>query len=276
MPYSYFDQAEITSYKDAVTWFAKCRSPEKGRPLKKWARVFKTGDTFEFKFGDRTFATLTPDNILTFPCTVGEMRRMSITFSQASYRALPVLFMRLATGRYAIEHSLSVDNRSQGNRYGNMREHSPEYFQSIQFDMNTGACINQRPRLTESVNTEARKTWLNKLRKFKRGIKVRAKMGVIEGICQQVAVERSKNLTTWSQPDWSSDAWSNMLYTAMNEEQFPTELLCGFVMSSRVSYWRQENPTSVSMLDAMDSVLQQLSVELRRKFGVFDQGECDE
>lgn len=276
MGYQYFNEAEITSYKDAAACFAKARKPDAGRPIKQWVRLFKVGDNYEFRFNDMPFAILSPDNILTFPRTPNEMSRMSITFSQASYRVIPVLFQRIATGRYAIEHSLTVDKRLRGNsRYASLRENACEYFAGIQFDMETGACINKRPRLTDCVDDAARKVWLTKLRKFKQGMKVRAKMGVLETICQQVTAERARDRNTWSQPNWSSDTWIDLLYTAMNEEQFPTELLRGFAMSCRISVWRHENPTTKATLEAVESVLNKLSVDLRKRFGVFANGESN-
>jgi hypothetical protein len=276
MPANFYQAALIKTYEDATKWFATARNPIIGKPLKKWARVYKVGDTFEFRFGNTTFAQLTPDNILTFPLTVMEMKVMSITFSQASHRALPILFQRIATGRYAIEHTLASDERFNGGSvWLNLKREAPEYFQGIKFDMNTGKCLNQRPRITDAVNDAARKEWLSKLRKFKRGMKLRAKIGAIQTICQQVAIERDATGNTWSQPDWSNEVWLNMLYTSIRDEQYTTDLIRGFVMSSRVSYWRRENPTPVSTLEAVDSVCNLLSVELRRKFGVFEQGEND-
>jgi len=275
MSYSYYKDAKIKSYKEAAAWFAKGRKPEAGRALANWCRVFKVGDAFHFQGPYNTiFAVLTPDNVMTFPRTPAEMARISITFSQASHRTVPFLFMRLSTGRYIIEHSLTVDK--QYGRYTNMRENAPEYFAGIQFDMAVGKCLNKRPRLADSIDDAARKVWLAQLRKFKRGMKVRSKMGVLQTICDQVSAERSTNRASWSQPDWTSDTWTTMLYTAIKEEQFPTELLRGFVMSSSISYWRKESPTPASTLDAVESVVNKLSIELCKRFGVFTHGADNE
>lgn len=265
----YFPQAEITSYQDAYSWFARCRKPEDGRPLRKWCRVFKVGDTFEFRLGKTVFAVLTPDNVMTFPLTASEVKRVSITLSSSLQRALPFLFQRLAMGRYLVAHSLSVDNRSTDGWVGYyMRHEALEYFAGIQFNMTNGECLNPRPRLTESINTQARKQWVQASRDFRKGIAVRAKLGVFDGLCQRVQVDRRSG--HYKAPDWDNPQWQNMLYEAMRDGQYPMELLSAFVQSTSVSWWRKEAPSAKAVVLTVENLIKRLNVELRRSFGVFD------
>ena len=119
------------------------------------------------------------------------------------------------------------------------------------------------------VDVERRRVWLSSLRKFKRGVKIRAKLGVIEHICQQVATER-KGQQTWDAPQWEHDRWITLLYTSIRDDEYPTELLVGFVKTAEVSFFNPKmQPTVVSTLNAVDYVCKQLSKQLRSKFGVF-------
>ena len=117
------------------------------------------------------------------------------------------------------------------------------------------------------ADTEKRREWLRALRAFKKGMLVRAKMGVLDSICQQVVAE-SAVVTIWKKPDWDDDIWVTMLYTAIKDKQFPTELLRGFAQSGRLSMYgfRTDRVTTLAI---METVCTRLSLRLRQKFGVF-------
>jgi len=108
---------------------------------------------------------------------------------------------------------------------------------------------------------------------FKRGLKVRAKLGVLDTICQDVMAERklTKTRYDWVQPDWSNEKWIDLLFNSIKNNQHPTELLQGFVQSVRTYHYTTINKETT--LHAADSVCAELSVQLRRKFGVFGDGE---
>ena len=116
------------------------------------------------------------------------------------------------------------------------------------------------------ADTEKRREWLRALRAFKKGMLVRAKMGVLDSICQQVVAE-SAVITIWKKPDWDHDIWVTMLYTAIKDNQFPTELLRGFAQSARLMHnFRTDRVTTLAV---METVCTRLSLRLRQKFGVF-------
>ena len=151
-----------------------------------------------------------------------------------------------------------------------MRERSPELFAGIQFDMLSGKCLNPQIKPTSVVNSAAKTEWLRALRRFKHGMKIRAKIGVLDSLCQQVASERSRDRNTWAMPDWTHSDWSDLLHTSIKNNDYPATLLKGFIMSAPSSYWRSEPPTVAGTLAAVDDVCNELSVEMRRRFGVFD------
>jgi len=276
MPASYwYNQAEIKSYDDAKALFKRARKPAEGKPVKSWTRLFKNGDCFELRCDYTTLAVIKPDNTITFPLSISNAKGTANTLASSLYRVLPFMWMRLGKGRYAIEHTKVLDDyvKAKGLSYywgSYMRDKSPELHSGLKFNLLTGECLNARSKPNGDVNKIARSAWLTALRGFKRGIQIRAKIGVIDGLCQQVVAERGASRDRWQQPDWSHDQWTEMLFTAIKNNEFSTELLKGFVMSSKVSYWRHETPTTKSTLEAVDNICDELSIELRRRFGVFD------
>lgn len=119
------------------------------------------------------------------------------------------------------------------------------------------------------INEAKRKFWLRSLRRFKYGIKVRAKLGVLQTICEQVGAER-KGKRGWDAPQWQHDRWITLLYTCIKDNQFPPELLIGFVKTAEVTFMASKTqPTVAATLDVVDDVCKTYSIELRQKFGVF-------
>lgn len=119
------------------------------------------------------------------------------------------------------------------------------------------------------VDDAKRKEWLRSLRRFKYGMKVRAKLGVIQTFCEQVAAER-KGKQTWDAPQWEHDRWTTLLYTCIRDNEFPPELIIGFVKTAEVTFLNpRKQPTVEGTLDAMNEVCRDLSVALRTKFEVF-------
>lgn len=269
----------VTSYDQAAALFAKARDPQKGKPVKRWCRLFKHGDTYQLRMDylDTLIAVFRPDNTLEIVADRKAMRMHSATLTGALHKAIPVMLCRVGVGRYMVASTKAVDAVNDRTICGNqkVRRVGSELFEGIKFDLNTAmdVCINPKPDVTVSLDPEKRKVWLRSLKAFKRGVAVRVKLGVFEPLCNQVASRRAAN-KTWEKPDWHSEQWTNMLYESIRDQQFSTELLTGFVQTAYVSYWRQEQPTPQKAYSAMESVITDLSVELRRKFGVF--GEHNE
>jgi hypothetical protein len=119
------------------------------------------------------------------------------------------------------------------------------------------------------IDDDKRREWLRALRRFKYGIKVRAKLGVLQTICEQVGAER-KGKRGWDAPQWQHDRWVTLLYTCIKDNQFPPELLIGFAKTAEVTFMASKTqPTVISMLAVVDALCKMYSKELRQKFGVF-------
>jgi len=120
-----------------------------------------------------------------------------------------------------------------------------------------------------SIDEDKRREWLRALRRFKYGIKVRAKLGVLKSICEQVAAER-KGKQQWDAPQWEHDRWVTFLYTCIKDNEYPPELLVGFVKTAEVTFLTSNRqPTVDKTIDAVNQICKQLSKPLRTKFGVF-------
>jgi len=119
------------------------------------------------------------------------------------------------------------------------------------------------------IDPDKRREWLRALRRFKYGMRVRAKLGVIQRACEQIAAQR-QGKHQWYAPVWEADEWLTFLYTCMKNNEFPPELLEGFVKTAEVTLLSAYlQPNVARVLDAVDEVCRRNSVALRRKFGVF-------
>ena len=125
------------------------------------------------------------------------------------------------------------------------------------------------PKPTPRIDEDKRREWLRALRRFKYGIKVRAKLGVLQTICEQVAAER-KGKQQWDAPQWEHDRWVTFLYTCIKNNEYPPELLEAFVKTAEVTFLTSnKQPTVDKTIDAVNYVCKQLSTALRYKFDVF-------
>jgi hypothetical protein len=264
--------ASIT-YQDVVKFFNRARNPEKGKPLMSWARIYKEGENYEVRMNDYRIGVFTPDNKFTFTMTNQQARHCSVTLSQALQRALPFVWKRVATGRYEVTSIADYDQSEHGYLWQYIRNREwYEVYDGLSFDLTTNQPINARPKITQlAVNQENKLEWLRKLRKFKQAVKIRARMGVLEALMQQVEKERQGiNKYEWQAPDWSSDSWLDLLYVAVKNEECSTDMLKAFIKTASIGYWRNM-VTIDDVLRAVDSVFTTHSIDLRKRFGVFDE-----
>jgi len=279
----------LRTYDDAARHFEKARSKVKGRPLKRWARLTQEGNDYIVSCSGTPILKFTPDNKLVFLIDGKVGSRYSTTISQSLHRAVPVMWIRAGTGRYRVKHLKIIDKVSndtmpadKANRWSNVlwmsawkqMKTAPELFMGMTFDLNTGECINARKDIKDSVIPDKRTAWLRKLRMFKRNVKLRARMGVFDSLIKQIIEDRKSSPA--KMPDWTSEPWLDALYNAIRDEECPTELLRGFVASVPYAPWRQSALTTDIVLKVIDDVLKTLSIELRRKFGVFDESTIGE
>jgi hypothetical protein len=123
------------------------------------------------------------------------------------------------------------------------------------------------------IDKAKRREWLRALRQFKYGMKVRAKLGVLQTVCDKVAAQR-RGKQEWDAPHWEHDKWVTFLYHCIKNNEYPPELLEAFAKTAEVTFLAPtRQPTVEKTLEAVDDVCRRLSRPLREKFGVFVGGE---
>ena len=265
------------SYQEVHEWFKKARNPENGRPVQSWARMYQVGENYELRLGDNVVGVFTPDNKFTFKLTSSQARSCSVTLSQALARAIPFVWERKGMGRYVVKPTPAYEEYKKSNpddyawSYFS-KQHGCEVFDGLCFDLNTYEPVNARVPLTkQAVNKDNKLEWLRALRKFKLAVKIRARMGVLESLIQQVDNERKgQSRYDWVQPDWNSDKWQDVLYTSIKSSECSTDLLKGFITSVRRGYYSSKTTVN-EVIDEVDKVCTTYSLDLRRRFGVYDE-----
>lgn len=263
------------SYQEVAEWYSKARDPEKGRPVQSWARMHKVNDNYELRYGHHVVGVFLPDNKFTFKLSSQQARQLSITLSQALQRAIPFMWVRKSTGRYVIKPTPQYEVFKESNpdqyvwHYFSKQE-GYELFDGLCFDLNTYEPINAKPSLKDTeVDQENKLEWLRQLRKFKHAVKIRARMGVLESLIQQVDKERTGiSRHDWDMPDWNTDAWQGMLYTSIKDSECSTDLLKGIIKSVSRGYY-QTQVSVKEVVDEVDKICTTYSLDLRRKFGVY-------
>jgi hypothetical protein len=265
------------SYQEVHEWFKKARNPENGRPVQSWARMYQVGENYELRLGTNVVGVFTPDNKFTFKLTSSQARSCSVTLSQALARAIPFVWERKGMGRYVVKPTPAYEEYKKSNpddyawSYFS-KQHGCEVFDGLCFDLNTYEPVNARVPLTkQAVNKDNKLEWLRALRKFKLAVKIRARMGVLESLIQQVDNERKgQSRYDWVQPDWNSDKWQDVLYTSIKSSECSTDLLKGFITSVRRGYYSSKTTVN-EVIDEVDKVCTTYSLDLRRRFGVYDE-----
>lgn len=271
---TYYNQAVLKTYNDAKDYFSKAKSPSKGRPLNSWGRLYQVGDEYIVRVKTMNVAKFTPDNKLVFIVSPKDARSYGQTLSSSLHRAIPILWMRAGMQRYRLQHTAIIDSKLSQSKtiylwhvVNAELKTAPELFDGLTFDLATGNAVNARKDLKDSVIPDRRTEWLRKLRKFKRGISVRQRMGVFDGYIKEVYAD-SKSAYA-KRPNWNDESTLDMLYNAINNEDFPPNLLKAFVHPSHMFGWGRI-PESKQVLKVVDSLTKEYSVELRKKFGVFE------
>jgi hypothetical protein len=253
---------KIESYEQLSDVYSRCRKPLEGKMLSGWLRARKNNDAFilgmlNWNGKDVEFATLSKDNILEFTADVGAMRRISITLAQALHRAIGIRWNRVATGRYEVVTYANHITKSVS-----------EFRKGLKINIISGEILNPYIRNKEVADTDAKKVWLRSLKEYKKGLKARARLGVLDTIITTVLNERSAS-NGWSEPNWFSDEWIDKLYLAIRDHDFNTDMLTAYCRSSRRLHWTRPDVTANSTLAGFDQIVKDLSLQLRTKFGVF-------
>ena len=253
----YYSNSDIRTYADADRLFKTARTPSKGKPIRSFARILKNGDDYIVTVKGANICRITPDNTLEFIAEVNTVRCNTFTLVGNLHSAIPIAICRVGTGRYRVEHSSVLIDLSQG-RWTHMRNDAPEYFQGIKFDLTTGQCLNRRVDILKTVDVDKRKEWLRLLTRWNRGIKVRMKMGVFDGLIER----RNKD------KDSVKNVLTDRLYKAIIDGTHDTQLLYNIVLQASPTYWNQTTITPDDVQRYIKNLLSAHSIYFRQQFGV--------
>lgn len=267
--------AVFSNWSECRQWFAHARSPDRGRPIKTGWRMFK-GEDNAFLGEDNAFfitahsyrvCTFNSDDTVTFDITDQTLPNICHTISSTLSSVVPYLICRVGTGRYVVNHVGALVMPLNGERwYTAFTKQAYDLFPGVTFDNKSMACINPRPKATkETEHTENRRIWLHTLRRFKRGLAVRGKLGVFTAIHTAMAAEKFPALRV----DTLSDSFVEFLYNCMRNDEYPDEVLRGLGFT-RYGLWRPTGNLDKLAVEQASSTLSSLSFRLRQRFGVWD------
>lgn len=286
---SYFNKPILEDYADCQRMFSNVRTPAKGKPIRTWCRLYKDEDVYSLRWqnwdksGGDIIARFYPDGSIELPSNTSSWWGMHTSLSSALHRVIPIITERKGKGRFRIAHTGYLDRvtppRTDNRNYyhewwDNFRREGVEYFGGMMFNTD-GECINMKYASDGEVDTEKRKVWLRMLKRFKRGLKARAKVGALQPIANRI-YQKHKELEAkgchrwqWQMPNWRSDKYLNMLEDALQTNEFTPEFLEAFVESATPNTYGNTLATDEHILKYVDTLMADVSFELRRRFGVF-------
>jgi len=260
----------LQSYADFATLYSKCRNKEKGKPLPGGWRLHQQGDKYvvtvqRWRDTDLPIFVIGPDNVLTFRLTHEDMCSYSQTLVTVLWKIVPLIMQRVRKETYKIG---KVAN-ARSTYWYDIADGSPEYFEGIAFNLLTQECLNPKPDLLDSFIPEVRKQWLRDVKRFKKGLKARAKVGAFQGYIHEV---NDKDAVGWRErqtyPKWTDDRTTQHVLESMRTEQYPPDLLKLMVLTVNTG-WSNPEVTDRMVLENVDRVFDMHSLHYRKAYGVF-------
>jgi hypothetical protein len=177
-------------------------------------------------------------------------------------------------GRYEVCSIKQAIPNLKDRYWDTLKEYAIPYSKGLAFNLDSHTAINAKADILSTIVQDKRIEWLRASKKFKFGVRTKAKMGIIEPIIEQVYQERMNNpKSSWVRPDWFSEYWGEKLYTAVKNNDTSISMIKLIVESGYFPNYRKM--TTKEVLDSMESIFREQSLELRRRFGVFGQENDD-
>jgi len=255
------------------------------RRLNSWLGLELKGNRIEINRYGTPIASVYPTwsggMVIEFIASVSDVCYHSQGLVTAFSRWLPFNFLRHSKGVYKVDHTYNLGCRTH-NKIDEMlklskeevsrlgydckmhweiwdsvqRAYSPTYFQGIKFDIDTGQCLNPRVEQEFKEIPEKRKQWRTSLAKYKKGLKVRLKVGSLQKYFDVLRnMEWSKKYVDIA----NNTVWVKLMATCLEKQVYPKEILLGIV-----SYL----DTSTSD-KGIDTLFRSMSRNLRIELGVF-------
>jgi hypothetical protein len=262
---------EFASYQDIDTWMTRARNFSKGRPVRSWGRIVpdpastSTSPPYLFLVHQNwnkqpTVFRVYSDNIVEWLYTGGQMKGRAHSLVAYLMDVFPFAVARTGKQRYNV-YPLARRYSDVWNGTGY------EVYPGLKFNMLTGEVLNPKPTPeTSEVSPEARRVWLRALRKFKRVMRTRIKLGAIN----PELIDRGRKLRReqGDSPDWAG-ADADMLYAALTKDEYPDEFMVKFAATAHNFVWWSQQVQTEHLYKALDDMTSTASIEMRRRFGVF-------
>jgi hypothetical protein len=114
--------------------------------------------------------------------------------------------------------------------------------------------------------TDAYRQWQKRYTLFKRSVRVLAKLGVLDTMCQEVRATTSQDM--WNMPDWDEPHWTDALYRDIVSGQVSPAVLDGLIRSCRIDWWGAPHPSAVETLAALDRLYCRYGKDFRARYEV--------
>jgi hypothetical protein len=274
-------QPLISSYSEAQKFFSNVRSKAKGKPVRSWARLFVTDDEsfYELRTTHGTpICKISKDNTLTFLLADQQINSVSHILSYSLPQVIPMVYIRASKGIYRVMHTKQVTkmvNNTEPYYFSRcaaaVRKHGHEVFYGMTFDLNTGKCLNAKANLKDRVNKDKNLEWRRKLIAFKRAIKVRSKLGVIDTVLRNMNLKDRASITV---PAVTPDEYFNGIKNAIDTGEVTNDLFETSAVFFRTFYWLSFRTATADSGYLEKNILLYTtsnSVRLRKSLNVFNE-----
>ena len=249
----------ISTYEAAKRYMSKARNASTGRAMKSsnW-RMYQDGNEYVVYAYKVMVGRFLPDNTFMFTLDGSKAHRIAQTLSITIDRNLPFGWQRCGKQTYRVDHRDNIDGR--------LHTSAPQVYDGLRFDLFTGKCLNYKSDLTQRVNPDRRKEWLAACKAWKRKLRVAARLGAFDALIREELADR----TSWTaRVQWNSKQGIDTLYKVIKDNDCSVEVMRMFVASSTGRFgWPAQ--TSQEIYACMDKIVTANSVELRKRFGVFE------
>jgi len=235
------------TYSDAKAFVERARDPLKGRPMTYGWRLVERNGYIAVTVHNAELGRYKPDNTFIITIQPGALDWAKHSISAKAHENTPVAFHRVGVGLYRVSAFWT--------------DREPEYFPGLTLDLNKKEWVNAKPDLSERVDPDKRREWLRALRKWKRNVKVLARLGALESI------ELDPELYTPYYKQRTKTELLDKVYDMISTGDTSTEslgVMLGALLYGSISW------SSTERLDAIERYLKNYSLELRRRFGVFE------
>lgn len=246
--------ADFTSYNQVSMWLSKGRKQSEGRKHRSLLLRLRPDSAITVEhsyFGGEPFAELYPDDTFKFVLSSSEMIDLSASMSQVLHKVFGLSWVRAGMARYVVQ-------RVEPGRAWWRPEGGHEHFCGMKWNISTGECLNPRPSVLDHVDRDARKVWMAALRKFRRALDTRIKLGVVKNMID--ARDGTKKSPT--RPDVVRG-----VLTALKTGELHTDLLEDIISHACNITWRRQ--TSVEGVRSLvTGLINSNSIRFRQEFGV--------